>query len=74
MSKSIVFVFQSENGSYEIDDTIHQPKKDEFMTFNNAMAATCKLDGKIKVKHSVHLLSSVGTVRAFLAAYFGACL
>jgi uncharacterized membrane protein len=45
-----------------MNDIIHQLKKEEFMTFYDKAVVIYKLDGKIKVKQAVHLVT-VGIVR-----------
>jgi uncharacterized membrane protein len=73
MSESAVFVFQSETDTYEMDDTIHQPKKNELMTFDDAIVVICKLDSKIKVKPAVHLMGTGIVGGAFWGILIGMC-
>jgi uncharacterized membrane protein len=61
MSELIVFAFPTEDGAYKMDETIHQLKKEELMTLDDAAVVIRKPDGKIKVKQAVHLVG-VGMV------------
>jgi uncharacterized membrane protein len=61
MSELIVFAFSTEGGAFSMDDTIHQLKKEELMTLDDAAVVIRKLDGKIKVKQATHLVG-VGMV------------
>jgi len=71
MSESTVFAFQSENDTYEICDTIHQPEKDQLMTFGDATVVIGKLDSKIKVKQAVHLMGTGMVGGAFWGILIG---
>ena len=61
MSELIVFAFPTEDGAFSMDDTIHQLKKEELMTLDDAAVVIRKPDGKIKVKQATHLVG-VGMV------------
>jgi uncharacterized membrane protein len=61
MSELIVFAFPTEDGAYKMDETIHQLKKEELMTLDDAAIVIRKPDGKIKVKQATHLVG-VGMV------------
>ena len=71
MGESADFAFQSENDTYEMGDTIHQPKKDELMTFDDAIVVICKLDSKIKVKQAVYLMGTSIVGGAFWGILIG---
>jgi len=71
MSESTVFAFQSENDAYEICDIIHQPEKDQLMTFGDATVVIGKLDSKIKVKQAVHLMGTGMVGGAFWGILIG---
>jgi uncharacterized membrane protein len=61
MSELIVLAFPTEDGAFSMDDTIHQLKKEELMTLDDAAVVIRKPDGKIKVKQATHLVG-VGLV------------
>jgi len=61
MSELIVFAFPTETGASEMDEIIHQLKKEELMTLADAAVVIRKPDGKIKVKQATHLVGA-GTV------------
>ena len=61
MSDLIVFAFPNETGASEMDETIHQLKKEELMVLADAAVVIRKPDGKIKVKQATHLVG-VGAV------------
>src|SRR5664279_4145557 len=71
MSELIVFAFQSENGAFSMDDTIHQLKKEELMTLDDAAVVIRKPDGKIKVKQAVHLVGAGALGGAFWGMLIG---
>jgi uncharacterized membrane protein len=61
MSELIVLAFPTESGAFSMDDAIHQLKKEELMTLDDAAVVIRKPDGKIKVKQATHLVG-VGMV------------
>jgi uncharacterized membrane protein len=61
MSELIVFAFPTETGASEMDETIHQLKKEELMVLADAAVVIRKPDGKIKVKQATDLVG-VGAV------------
>jgi len=56
MSELIVFAFPTDDGAFSMDETIHQLKKEELMTLDDAAVVIRKPDGKIKVKQATHLV------------------
>jgi len=67
MSELIVFAFPSETGASEMDETIHQLKKEELMFLADAAVVIRKPDGKIKVKQATNLVGA----GAFGGAFWG---
>jgi uncharacterized membrane protein len=71
MSDLIVFAFPTETGAYEMDETIHQLKKEELMVLADAAVVIRKLDGKIKVKQATHLVGAGAVGGAFWGMLIG---
>jgi uncharacterized membrane protein len=71
MSDLIVFAFPNEDGAFSMDDTIHQLKKEELMTLDDAAVVIRKPDGKIKVKQAVHLVGAGAVGGAFWGMLIG---
>jgi uncharacterized membrane protein len=67
MSELIVFAFPTETGASEMDETIHQLKKEELMFLKDAAVVIRKPDGKIKVKQATNLVG----VGALGGAFWG---
>jgi uncharacterized membrane protein len=67
MSELIVFAFPTEDGAFSMDDTIHQLKKEELITLDDAAVVIRKPDGKIKVKQATNLVG----VGALDGAFWG---
>jgi uncharacterized membrane protein len=67
MSVFIVFAFPTEDGAFSMDDTIHQLKKEELITLDDAAVVIRKPDGKIKVKQATNLVG----VGALGGAFWG---
>ncbi len=71
MSELIVFAFPTETGASEMDETIHQLKKEELMTLADAATVVRKPDGKIKVKQATHLVGAGAVGGAFWGMLIG---
>ena len=67
MGELIVFAFPTETGASEMDETIHQLKKEELMFLTDAAVVIRKPDGKIKVKQATNLMG----VGALGGAFWG---
>jgi uncharacterized membrane protein len=50
ISELIVFVFPTDTGASEMDETIHQLKKEELIDLKDAAVVIRKPDGKIKLR------------------------
>ena len=74
MSDLIVFAFPNEDGAFSMDDTIHQLKKEELMTLDDAAVVIRKPDGKIKVKQSTNLVGAGAVGGAFWGMLIGLLL
>lgn len=71
MSELIVFAFPSETGASEMDETIHQLKKEELMVLADAATVVRKPDGKIKVKQATNLVGAGAVGGAFWGMLIG---
>ncbi|AKB42892.1 MULTISPECIES: DUF1269 domain-containing protein [Methanosarcina] len=71
MSDLIVFAFPSETGASEMDETIHQLKKEELMVLADAATVVRKPDGKIKVKQATNLVGAGAVGGAFWGMLIG---
>lgn len=71
MSELIVFAFSSEAGASEMDETIHQLKKEELMVLADAATVIRSPDGKIKVKQATHLVGAGMVGGAFWGMLIG---
>jgi uncharacterized membrane protein len=71
MSELIVFAFTNETGASEMDETIHQLKKEELMVLADAAVVIRKPDGKIKVKQATHLVGAGAVGGAFWGLLIG---
>ena len=71
MSELIVFAFPTETGASEMDETIHQLKKEELMVLADAAVVIRKPDGKIKVRQATHLVGAGAVGGAFWGMLIG---
>ena len=58
LNELIVFAFSTETGASEMDETIHQLKKEELIDLKDAAVVIRKSDGKIKVKRATNLVGA----------------
>jgi uncharacterized membrane protein len=71
MSELIVFAFPTETGASEMDETIHQLKKEELIDLKDAAIVIRKPDGKIKVKQATNLVGAGALGGAFWGMLIG---